>query len=83
MSAYPTPLNGRVLVELSGAYEHLDLPDKQYAIKTSGIVRAVSDESQLTVMNKKIYFETFSDGFEEQGLKLAFIKYEDIDGYHE
>lgn len=37
----PTPINECVLVELTSALDYVDVPDKQYTTKTSGIVVAV------------------------------------------
>jgi len=78
----PTPLNGCVLVELTENYQYVVTPDKQYATKTTGIVKKVSDEHNY-LLDCKVYFDEYKDGtqFKVDNTAYAFIKYEDIRGY--
>jgi co-chaperonin GroES (HSP10) len=81
------PINGCVVVELTGELTMIEMPDKQYSTNTSGIVKAV-DEAELPdlyyLVGKRVYFEGFKD-VEVPGddVKYAFVKIEDIRGYEQ
>lgn len=79
----PTPLNGCVLVELTENYQYVVTPDKQYATKTSGIVKAIAPELESFLLNSKVYFDEYKDGtqIKVDDKTYAFIKYEEIRGY--
>jgi co-chaperonin GroES (HSP10) len=78
------PINGCVLVELTESFQFVATPDKQYSTKTSGIVKAVSNEESEILLEKKVYFEEYKDGtqIEIDDKTFAFIKNEDIRGYY-
>lgn len=75
------PLPGYVLVELTeSVIANIELPDKQYSTKTSGIIVAIppSPKGTVTVSNglslvpsmdefigKKVYFEAYKDDVKE------------------
>lgn len=80
------PINGCVLVELTGDLQFVEMPDKQYATNTSGIVlKLPSSGIELAVndlVGKRVYFEGFKDvEVTKDDKKYAFIKFEDIRGY--
>ena len=77
------PINGCVLVELTESLEYVDIPDKQYSTRTSGIVVAESEDYGL--VGKRVHFKDFEDGVqvEYDDKKYAFIKHEEIRGYVE
>jgi co-chaperonin GroES (HSP10) len=77
------PLNGCLLVKLTGAYEFVASPDKKYDTKTSGIVVAADDIADIALLNHKVFFEEYKDGtiVDIDGVKHAFIKREDVRGY--
>lgn len=79
------PINGCVLVELKDNLEYIDLPDKQFNTKQSGIVRNVDSQSEdyHYLIEKTVYFEEYRDSaqVEVDDKKYAFIKIEDIRGY--
>lgn len=81
------PINGCVVVELTGELQHIELPDKQYATNTTGIVRAVDAEflpDSHYLIGKKVYFEGFKDvEVPSDDIKHAFVKVEDIRGYEQ
>lgn len=81
------PINGCVVVEITGDLTIIEMPDKQYSTNTSGVIKAV-DEEYLPdlhyLIGKKVWFEGFKD-VEVPGddVKHAFIKIEDIRGYEQ
>jgi co-chaperonin GroES (HSP10) len=82
------PLNECVLVELTESLEYVDMLDKQYSTKTSGVVVAIADDAPLYkeknyLVDKKVYFTDFQDGTQVDidGKQYAFIKYSEIRGY--
>lgn len=80
------PINGCVVVEITGELTMIETPDKQYSTNTNGIVRAISlhEPDYQDLLGKKIYFEGFKDvevGGDEP--KYAFVKLEDIRGYEQ
>ena len=82
------PINSCVLVELTGELTMIDLPDKQYATNTTGIVRAVAlhEPDAVELMGKRIFFEGFKDVEvppRDDEKKYAFVKLEDIRGYEQ
>ena len=78
-----TPINNNVLIELAETYSAVVTPDKQYSTKTSGIVKAVSNEDHEILLGKKVFFEDFKDGtqFSVDDSTYSFISYKDIKGY--
>lgn len=78
------PINGCVLVELTGELQFVEMPDKQYATNTTGKVLAIAlDElDHHYLIGKQIYFEGFKDVEVTEGeQKFAFVKIEDIRGF--
>jgi len=79
------PINGCILVELTDSLQYIDLPDKQFNTKHSGIVRGVDSESEKYhyLADKIVYFEEYRDSAQvEVGDKIySFIKIEDVKGY--
>ena len=78
------PINNCILVELTESLDFVEVPDKQYSTKTSGIVIAVNphEENHTHLIGKKVYFKDFEDGTQisDGDKKLALIKYEEIRG---
>lgn len=80
------PINGCVLVELSGELQHIEMPDKQYATNTSGVIIAVAAEESdyAFLVDKKVYFEGFKEvEVNKEDNRFAFVKIEDLRGYEQ
>jgi hypothetical protein len=79
------PFDGCVLIELSETYEFAATPDKEFATKTSGHIRAIpSDEDKYTkIMNKRVWFKSYEDDIkiDEDGKTFTFVEYEKLRGY--
>lgn len=89
------PLNDCLLVELTDGneLEGVDIPDKQFSTKTSGIVVSVDTSSTadkqreasvvVPLIGKRVFFEDYKDGSQVdiEGKKYAFIKWDDLRGY--
>lgn len=85
MEVAPIPINGCALVKLTSD-SIIEMPDKQYATCTSGVIMEVAkDEGFDYLRGKQVYFEEYKDGtqFEIDDEKYALIKLEDIRGYRE
>lgn len=82
-----TPINGCVLVRLTEVYAYVDVPDKKYDTKTSGILLKVADDVKEydKYIDKKVFFESYKDDTakEEGGQKYALIKAEELKGYED
>jgi hypothetical protein len=79
------PINGCVVVEITGELTIIEMPDKQYATNTTGTVKAVAQDSlpdYYYLMDKVVYFEGFKDvEVPRDDIKYAFVKIEDLRGY--
>lgn len=77
------PINDCLLIELTDTLSYVDIPDKQYSTKTSGIVISTATDKGNKLIHKKVYFEDFKDGTQVEfgNKKYAFIKFDDIRGF--
>lgn len=83
------PINGCVLVKLTESYAMIDIPDKKYDTKTSGILLKAAKHVTLDgfpitdLIGKKVYFESYKDDTvkQEDGEKYALIKATELKGY--
>lgn len=82
------PVNGHVLIELLDQYEFASTPDKEYATKTSGIVRAVDTptlggEKLALYKDRKVWFASYQDDvkIERDGKNYTFVKFDDLKGF--
>jgi len=85
-----TPIQGRVLVELKGAYDNITTTEEKFGTsKTRGILRAIA--SDITEVDRKrcglkidatVYFGKYEDTapYTFDGKDYALIKLEDVGG---
>lgn len=84
-----TPIQGRVLVELKGAYDHIDVTEEKYgATKNRGIVRGIAKDiavkcKELGIkVGSMVYFGKFEDNapVDLDGQPGTLLKLEEIGG---
>lgn len=86
-----TPVQGRLLVELRGEFDHIEAVKGQFDdTKTRGIVRAIAkdivkqcaDFENPILNGKTVYFAKFEDNApcEYEGHEATLIKLEEIGG---
>lgn len=80
-----TPMEGCLLVELSGQYGYVETPDKKYDSKTSGVVIRANVKDGEQWPGRIVYFEAYKDDVQinRDGTLYAFIKLEEVRGYEE
>lgn len=85
-SPFPKPLNNRVLIELDGYYQNIEVTEGKFDTRTSGTVIAIEADEEhawaLETVHRKVWISEYKEGtrVDVNGKMCAFVKIDDIEG---